>query len=509
MRDYSRRYEHCRAIPLVLAVAIGACQSAAQAQTPTVSGVFNGASFAAVLSPGMIAEMFGANLADASLMMCSASNSVLPTTCNGVSISVNGKAAPLYYTSPTQISFQIPVDVSGTSAAIQLTRQTGGQTLQSSTFNATLAPTAPGLFTIYSGSLNLVTALDSSGSQITASNPARPGDTVTIYGTGFGATNPVVASGSVSPATPVPVTASVTATVGSKSAVVVFAGLVPGETGGENLINLKVPDGLNAGTAPVVVTVGGVNSQTGALLPVAGPKVTIDGISNNASGSPGIETGSWVSVYGSNLSASSRPWQASDFSGNTLPTVLDGVSVKINGKSAAICYISPTQVNVQAPTDTATGTVQVEVISPYGSATGTATLQQYAPGFYTFQNKYVAAVHTDGVYVAPVGYFGAAYASRPAQPGEVLLLFGTGFGPTNPAVPAGQTVNGAAPLADLSQLRLRIGGAPVTVQFGGIVLVGEYQFNVVVPAAADGDQAIVADIGGVSSQSALLIPIKN
>ena len=508
MRNNLRRYQQWRAIPLVLAVAIGACQSAAQAQTPTIQTVVNGASFAAVLSPGMDAEMFGADLADASAKICSAGTGGLPTTCNGVSISVNGKAAPLYFTSPTQINFQIPVDVSGTGATIQVTRQTAGQTLQSSPFNATLAPTAPGLFTLVNSS-NIVAAMDSLSNLISPSNPARPGDTVTIYGTGFGATNPVVASGSVSPATPVPVTASVTATVGGKSAVVVFAGLAPGQTAGENLINLTIPDGLGAGNLPVVVTVGGVPSQTGALLPLALPKVTIDGVSNNASGAPGIQSGSWVSVYGSNLSASSRPWQASDFSGNTLPTVLDGVTVKINGKSAAICYISPTQVNVQAPTDTATGTVQVEVISPYGSATGTATLQQYAPGFYTFQNKYVAAVHTDGVYVAPVGYFGAAYASRPAQPGEVLLLFGTGFGPTNPAVPAGQTVNGAAPLADLSQLRLRIGGAPVTVQFGGIVLVGEYQFNVVVPAAADGDQAIVADIGGVSSQSTLLIPIKN
>lgn len=519
MRDHLRTYEQSdgsnhkvgwRAIPLVVVVAIGACQSVAQAQTPTVSAVLNGASLAAgPIAPGMVADMFGTNLADAALTLCATSNKTLPTTCGGVSVSVNGKAAPLFSTSGGQISFQVPVDASGTSAAIQVTRQTGGQTLQSNTVNFTLAPTAPGLFTSTAGGLILVTALNSSSAVITISNPARPGEIVTIYGTGFGATNPVVASGSVPPATPVPVTASVTATVGGKSAVVAFAGLA-GQVGiGVNQINLKVPDGLIGGNLPVVVTAGGVNSQTGALLPVAGPKVTIDGVSNNASGAPGIQSGSWVSIYGSNLSATTRLWQTSDFSGNTLPTGLDGVTVKINGKSAAIYYISPTQLNAQAPTDTATGPVQVEVTNAYGSATGTATLQQYAPGFYTFQNKYVAAVHTDGVYVAPVGYFGGAVASRPAQPGEVLLLFGTGFGPTNPAVSAGQIVNGAAPLTDLSQLRLRIAGAPATVQFGGIVAAGEYQFNVVVPAVADGDQAIVADIGGVSSQSGLLFPIKN
>src|ERR1017187_3632640 len=497
-----------RAIPLGVVVAIGTSHSLAQAQTPTVSAVVNGASTATgPLAPGMIAEIFGTNLADAATTQCSVTNKPLPTSCGGASVSVSGKLAPLFFASGGQVSFQVPVDITGTSAAIQVTRQAGGQTLQSNTLNAPLAPTAPGLFT--SGSGGLVTALNSTSAIISVSIPAKPGETIIIYGTGFGATNPVVASGSVPPSTPVPVTATVTAAVGGKSAVVVFAGLASTVGPGANQLTLKIPDGLVGGNVPVVVTVGGVNSQAGALLPVAGPKVTIDGVSNNASGAPGIQSGSWVSIYGSNLSATTRPWQTSDFSGNTLPTVLDGVTVKINGKSAAIYYVSPAQLNVQAPTDTATGTVQVEVTNPYGSATGTAALQQYAPGFYTFQNKYVAAVHTDGVYVAPVGYFGGAVASRPAQPGEVLLLFGTGFGPTNPVVPAGQIVNGAAPLADLSQLRLRIAGAPVTVQFGGIVASGEYQFNVVVPAVADGDQGIVADIGSVSSQSGLLIPVKN
>ena len=499
-----------RAVPLVVVIATGACQFALQAQTPTVSAVVNGATRAAgPIAPGSDAEMFGSNLAGTALQYCGASNGPYPNMCNGVSISVNGKAAPLFFISDTAITFQIPVDVSGTSAAIQLTRQTGGQTLQSNTVSATMAPTAPGLYTTVAGEFNFITALDSSYRQITATNPAQPGDTLIVYTTGLGATNPVVPTGSVSPSTPVPVTAPVAATVGGKPAVVVFAGLCPLAAEGGNLMDLKVPYGIAAGNYPVVVTAAGVNSQAGAYLPVAETRVSIDGVSNNASGAPGIEAGSWVSIYGSNLSATDRTWQAGDFSGKALPTALDGVSVKINGKSAAVYYISATQLNVQAPTDTATGTVQAEVTSPYGTATGTATLQQYAPGFFTFQNIYVAAVHTDFVYVAPVGFFGLTVPSRPAQPGEVILLFGTGFGPTNPAVPAGQIVSGASPLADLSQLRLRIAGAPVTVQFAGIVAAGEYQFNVVVPAVADGDHYIVADIGGVSTQSALLIPIKN
>ena len=59
--------------------------------------------------------------------------------------------------------------------------------------------------------------------------------------------------------------------------------------------------------------------------PTAGPVIT--GVSNNASGAPSIESGSWVSIYGTGLSTTTRPWQASDFSGNSLPTTLDNVSV--------------------------------------------------------------------------------------------------------------------------------------------------------------------------------------
>ena len=239
-----------------------------------------------------------------------------------------------------------------------------------------------------------------------------------------------------------------------------------------------------------------------------GPVIT--GVSNNASGAPAIESGSWVSIYGSGLSATTRSWQASDFSGNNLPTTLDNVSVQIDGKKAAISYVSPGQLNVQAPTDTTTGPVQVQVNNSSGTATGTATLQNYSPAFFTFQAKYAAALHnTDGVYVAPAGYFGSAATSRPAQPGETLQIYATGFGPTTPAVPAGQLVGSPAPLSDLTQLHVTIGGVAATVQYAGIVAPGEYQINAIVPQVANGDQPILATIAGVSSQTGVSIPILN
>jgi uncharacterized protein (TIGR03437 family) len=253
----------------------------------------------------------------------------------------------------------------------------------------------------------------------------------------------------------------------------------------------------------------GAQMAAAQLGPIVAPKVAITSVVDAASFRAGVVSGSWVSIKGSGLSATTRQWQNADFQGNNLPVALDGVSVTINGKAAAVWYISPTQLNVQAPADNAAGTVQVQVTNASGSATGTATLQPYAPGFFT-QGKYAAAVHLDGAYLAPAGFFGAAVASRPAQPGEVLVIYGSsGFGPTSPAVSAGQILSGPAPMTDLSQLHVRIGGVLATVQYAGIVAVGEYQFNVVVPALPDGDQTVVADIGGVFTQSGLVIPIKN
>ena len=241
-----------------------------------------------------------------------------------------------------------------------------------------------------------------------------------------------------------------------------------------------------------------------------GQAPVITGVSNNASGAPAIESGSWVSVYGTGLASTTRSWQASDFSGSNLPTMLDGVSVTIDGKKAAIAYVSPGQLNVQAPTDTAAGPVPVQVINSAGTAAGTVTLQNYAPAFFTFLTRYAAAVHnTDGVYVAPAGSFGSAAPSRPAQPGESLQIYATGFGPTTPAVLAGQLVVKAASLADLTQLRVTIGGVAATVQFAGIVAAGEYQINVMVPQVPNGDQPILATIAGVSSQTGVSIPVLN
>ena len=184
------------------------------------------------------------------------------------------------------------------------------------------------------------------------------------------------------------------------------------------------------------------------------------------------------------------------------------MSVTINGKPAAIAYVSPGQLNVLAPADAATGSVLVEVRNPLGSAAALGRLESYAPAFFT-RGKYAAAVHADGAYVAPEGYFGAGIASRPARPGETIQLYGTGFGPTAPAVPAGQIVASPAPLATPNQLEIRVGSSVAAIRFAGLVAAGQYQFDMVVPPLPDGDAPVMAQIGGAGTQPGVWLEIRN
>ncbi|MBS1874399.1 MAG: IPT/TIG domain-containing protein [Acidobacteria bacterium] len=244
------------------------------------------------------------------------------------------------------------------------------------------------------------------------------------------------------------------------------------------------------------------------------PAISAGGVVNAASYVAGISAGSWVTIYGTNLASAgvSRAWTAADIVNGKLPTTLEGTAVRINGKYAAIAYVSESQLNVQAPDDTSTGTVAVDVTTSGGTSDAvTADLRSAAPGIFRFSPssaKYAAAVFADGSLAAPVSLFGSSATSRPAQPGETVLLFGTGFGATTPAVSAGATYSGAAPLASGANLVVKIGGAAADVAFAGISAPGLYQFNVVVPNLSDGEYLVEASAWGQNVPTQQYLAVK-
>jgi uncharacterized protein (TIGR03437 family) len=229
----------------------------------------------------------------------------------------------------------------------------------------------------------------------------------------------------------------------------------------------------------------------------------------NAEGeTPTIAPNTWVEIKGSNLAPAgdSRIWQDSDFAGNQMPTQLDGVSATVNGKSAYVYYISPSQIDILTPPDPMNGPVQV-VVANNGAASAafTAQAQALSPSFFVFNGRpYVAAERADGSLIGPATLYPGS--TTPAKPGEIITIYANGFGPTNVAVISGSTTQSGV-LSPLPVIQI---GATATVQFAGLVAPGEFQFNVAIPAPlAEGDQPITAAYGGVSTQAGALITIQH
>jgi uncharacterized protein (TIGR03437 family) len=238
----------------------------------------------------------------------------------------------------------------------------------------------------------------------------------------------------------------------------------------------------------------------------------ITSVLNGASYQPGIEAGSWVTIQGSNLANTypGRTWTAAEIVNGNLPTSLDGVSVTIDGKPAFVEYISPTQINVQAPSDSATGAVAVIVDNNGGvSAPSAAQLQAAAPAFFMYGGTSYAVASRSTDY-ALVGNPSAVPGTVAAKPGDILVLWGTGFGATNPPVAAGTSVSGAP--AVVTPPAVTVGG--VAAQVISTVLstgsVGLYQVAIQLPATAPaGAVALQASVGGVQTQAGVLLFVSN
>jgi uncharacterized protein (TIGR03437 family) len=234
-------------------------------------------------------------------------------------------------------------------------------------------------------------------------------------------------------------------------------------------------------------------------------------------GSTSVAPGSWIEIYGTNLAADSRGWTGADFTGNTAPTSLDHTSVTIGGQAAFLDYIGPTQVNAQVPSNAGTGSQPVVVTSANGSSAAySITVNAEQPGLlapYSFKlggMQYIAALFPDGAtFVLPPGAI-SGVPSRRAKPGDVITMYGIGFGSVTPNIPAGQIVQQSNTLA--APFHILFGTAEATVNYDGLApsAIGLYQFNVVVPNVSSNDAVPVTfTLGGVAGTQTLYIAVGN
>ena len=172
---------------------------------------------------------------------------------------IGGVAAPLYYVAPGQINAQLPYELK---AGNQYEVQVNVNGALSSPVPISVVPVSPGIAAYGSGG---VIAQHADYSLISAAAPAKPGEVIILYLAGMGAVDAEVATGAASPATPLahPVQPPVL-TVNGNPVPTVFAGLVPGAVGLYQ-VNFKVPEGLASGTAKLVVSQAGTESNSVSL----------------------------------------------------------------------------------------------------------------------------------------------------------------------------------------------------------------------------------------------------
>lgn len=230
-----------------------------------------------------------------------------------------------------------------------------------------------------------------------------------------------------------------------------------------------------------------------------------------------IAPGSWIEIFGLNLSTNSRSWSGTDFSGVNAPTSLDGTKITVGGQAAFIDFISPGQVNAQVPSNIGTGPQSIVAATPAGSsAPYTITVNSVQPGllapssFSIAGKQNVVALFSDGTtFVLPPATI-PGVASRRAQPGDVITLYGIGFGPVTPSIPAGQIVQQSNTLA--LPFQILFGPTPATFSYDGLApsAVGLYQFNVTVPNVSSSDAVpVTVTVGGVAQTQTLYIAVQS
>jgi uncharacterized protein (TIGR03437 family) len=229
-----------------------------------------------------------------------------------------------------------------------------------------------------------------------------------------------------------------------------------------------------------------------------------------------------VTVFGDAFAPAGtvRPVVSADLINGRLPTVVNGVCVYVNNVPAPLFFSSSTQINFQVPRIPTSGNVDVQVAISCGtpnevrSSMETVAAAAANPEFFYFKqsadgkNPIAAFNATNGIYIGPAGLIpGSNFVA--AAPGDILTLFFTGGGTTNPAFAPGELPGGVGIVTSLAGVG--IGGtqlSTIDILYAGVApgLAGLYQLNIRIPASVQqGNQAVVLTIGGSPSPAGYLL----
>ena len=510
---------------LVLAFSSLLAVGAATGQEPTVGAAVNEFSGEALLSPGVLAAIFGQNLTEG-CMDSAPAGAPWPTTLCNMQVLVNDEPAAILSASPGEFHVQLPVDAQSGPATLTLQQPStvplsfalGGRVDAAHELAITLETHAPGIFSVTHADL----------SAISMGSPAIPGETLRITATGLGPTSPPVGTGEPGPLPPaVPVTMP-DVKIADMDALVQSASLSSGFVGIFD-VAFTLPADLEAGTHAVTLEIGGQASKV-VMVAVGGAPPTVGGIVSSASFAPNAPAaaGSILAVFGQNFGMTNGGglFPSTEFKEEGAD---EGVSVLFDGTPAPLFGVFGNtpfpQINVLAPTDLPEmGQVQVEVTNSAGTsdmfmlamapaATGIyrADLgRMYAAALVAFDadvpnrgpTRHLAipasTAATLGIPTNCKADEVAALADcgEPVSPGVILQIFLTGLGKATPGgdpegdpLPTGMLNPGGYNTVETPEVT--IGGMPAIVDFSGLApgFSGLYQINARVPLGAQaGDQ---------------------
>ena len=242
-------------------------------------------------------------------------------------------------------------------------------------------------------------------------------------------------------------------------------------------------------------------------LAAQGPVYSTASLVNAADNQTGnLSPNTIATLYGKNLAYGTRAITPADIPGGVLPTVLPGTGVRIliGGLPANLYYVSPTQINFLVPVCLLPGTVNLQlVIDGLAGPQIQVQLAPSSPALFQLDSQTTVATSAAGALLT---------AGAPARPGDIVILYATGLGQSQPPVIYGQLPTAAAPLKQLADFTILLDGVaadPSAILYAGIApgFAGLYQINFTIPAATGPNPEIRIGFGDSMSPAGILLPV--
>jgi uncharacterized protein (TIGR03437 family) len=280
------------------------------------------------------------------------------------------------------------------------------------------------------------------------------------------------------------------------------------QPGGTNS-NMVVTLNATAGTLqPAIAKLYGGIAPNQTPPPTVSPDGTVNNL-NPVGGAP-LSPGTIAQVYGTGLATSSNSTGAPP-----LPMTFNNTFALVGSTQAPLYFLSSGQINIQIPNE-APATQQVPIVLSVNNALTLPVMLSIVPatpGVLSADDGPTTPDVQNGAHIIAQhsADFSLVSSSKPAKPGEYLVMYLVGMGPTNPSVPSGAATPNSPLSPVVNQPTVTVASQPSTVAFAGLTpgFVGLYQINFQVPTGASSGQLEVDVTQNGVAANPTLLPVSN